>query len=123
MDLPENFQINRFSSNLDILEHACLFIGQGGQGSTLEALYCGVPVLLIPPTWIQDPIASRIVELGLGARLASDVSPSSLRQHALSVLEDNDTLIRVRQAQQSMRDERGAEVAADIINGYLFARS
>jgi len=123
VDLPTNFQLNRFSSNLDILEHVCLFVGQGGQGSTLEALYCGVPVLLIPPTFFHDLVARRIVELGLGLRLAADISPDSLRRHAASLLEDADTLSRVKQAQKSMHDERGAQVAANIIEGYLSTNS
>jgi len=122
-DLPKNFQLNRFSSNLDILGHVCLFVGQGGQGSTLEALYSGVPVLLVPPTYMQNPIACRIVELGLGIRLPADVSADSLRQHANSLLGDCNTLSRVRQAQESMHGERGAEVAANIIDEYLSRNS
>jgi UDP:flavonoid glycosyltransferase YjiC (YdhE family) len=49
-NLPENLELNQHSSNLDILPYASLFVGQGGQGSTLEALYSGVPLILIPPT-------------------------------------------------------------------------
>ena len=119
-ELPENIQLNRFSSNLDILEHASVFIGQGGQGSTLEALYCGVPLLLIPPSSIQDPVACRVAELGLGARVvAADVSANTLRKHAASILDDGDTLRRVKLIQQSMREEHGAQTAADIMDGYL----
>jgi len=120
-DLPQNIQLNRFSSNFEILEHACLFVGQGGQGSTLEALYCGVPALLSSVESSPDEmiVVDRVVELGLGAKLATtELSAESLRNAAASLLRDGDTLSRVREVQKSMREERGAVVAANLIEEY-----
>jgi demethyllactenocin mycarosyltransferase len=118
--LPENIELNQASSNFDILQCASLFITQGGQGSVLEALYCGVPILGIPSYFWDEDACRKVAELGLGARLAyADASPNSLREHASTLLEDYDTLARVKVAQQLMREDRGAEVAANIIDAYL----
>lgn len=118
--LPENVEINAGSSNLEILEHAHLFVGQGGQGSTLEALYCGVPPLLVPPAPAHNSITRRILELGLGAYLAvSEATPEDLRRSAALLLEDSSTLARVREAQKEMRKDDGPKQAATLIEEHL----
>lgn len=119
-NLPDNIRLNRHSSNLDVLEHACLFIGQGGQGSTLEAIYAGVPSLLLPGASFQDIVAHRVVELGLGTQLPlSTATPESLRSLAEAIIADADTLTRVKRAQEAMRAENSATRGADIIEHEL----
>jgi UDP:flavonoid glycosyltransferase YjiC (YdhE family) len=118
--LPRNFRVNRYSSNLDIMQHASLFVGQGGPGSTLEALYSGVPVLLVPISPAHDVVALRIAELGLGVRLhISDASPEKLRECAQALMANAEVLARVAEVQQSLRAHRGATLAADIIEERL----
>jgi len=115
--LPDNFRLNRYSSHLEILEDACLFVGQGGPGSTLEALYSGVPALLVPPTQAHDITAVRLARLGLGTRMSiAEASPERLRAEALALIEDEATGVRVKAAQRAMREDRGVEVAADLLS-------
>jgi MGT family glycosyltransferase len=118
--LPTRFEINQFSSQLEILEQASLYIGQGGVGSTLEALYCGVPVLLIPPGPGYDPVPRRIAELGLGMRLeGSAISIEELRNAAVFLLEDGETQKRAMEARKTMRETNGAKLAGDLIDAYI----
>lgn len=118
--LPTTFRINSQSSHLKILEHCRLFIGQGGPGSTLEALYSGVPAILIPPTKGHDAAALRVARLGLGLRLSiPEATPDHLRECALALMRDSATLARVKEAQLSMRADRGAKTAADLIEGQI----
>lgn len=118
--LPPNFHINRYSSNLEILESAFLFIGQGGPGSTLEALYSGVPPLLVPVSPTHDDVASRVAALGLGARLhIADLTAERLRELAVALIENNVTLARVREVQISMQRSNGAQTAADLIERHF----
>ena len=118
--LPENFRVNESSSNLEILERACLYIGQGGHGSTSEAIYSGVPQILIPPSQYQESIASRVDELGLGTRLdPARVSAAQIRELSIRVLDDESTLRRVHLARDAMLLEPGADYAADAIEQYL----
>jgi UDP:flavonoid glycosyltransferase YjiC (YdhE family) len=118
--LPANFEINQFSSQQKILEHCCLFIGQGGPGSILEALRCGVPLLLIPPSQIHDVYVRRVEELGLGIRLLKgDFSAENLRKSAVCLLQDGALLNRVKQVQKIIGESNGAEAAANLIDRYI----
>jgi MGT family glycosyltransferase len=118
--IPSNCVINRSSPNFDILPHCRLFIGQGGPASILEAIEFGVPVLIIPPSKAHDICARRVVELGLGARLLnSSLSIASLRSIAEELLDDTDSLTRVRYFQRLVRKTNGAVTAATLIESHL----
>ncbi len=114
--LPGNVIVNRSSSQLEILAHAALYIGQGGQATALEALYCGVPMLLMPPDWIFVQIAHRVAELGLGVCLdPKKTTAEALRAQVASLLQDEGLLKRVRNARETMRAPGGAQLAADLM--------
>jgi len=123
-NVPRNFKLNYFSGNFEILEHSCLYIGQGGQGGTLEAIFCGVPQILIPPTPYHYSVARRVSELGLGECLPiSGLTQDGLIRRITALLEDRGTLQRVQAASTSMHNSRGAELAADIIEECLSGRA
>jgi UDP:flavonoid glycosyltransferase YjiC (YdhE family) len=118
--LPGNFDINQFSSQQQILQQCCLFVGHGGTSSIFEALRFGVPLLLSPPCQVHDVYAHRIAELGLGVRIApADFSAERLRSSAMSVLEDKALLSRVKAAQKVINESNGPERAADLITQYM----
>lgn len=123
-DIPPNVQLNRFAGNFQVLEGSCLFIGQGGQGGTLEALYWGVPQIVIPPTPYHDQVARRVSELSLGIRLPiSELSPERLIRAVSLLLVDCMTLQRARDAGHSMRNAQGAALAVDAIESHFSGRS
>jgi MGT family glycosyltransferase len=115
--LPPHFEINQFSSHLAILEHVSLFVCQGGLGSTLEAFYCGVPALVIPPSPIHNQVALRIAELGLGLRLEESATVAELKEAAIFLLQDSQTRKRVEEMQRAIRETNGAKLAGDLILG------
>lgn len=118
--LPENCEINQSSSQLEILANARLFVSHGGPSSILEALRCGVPLLLLPPSQVHDLYAGRIAELGLAISLKKrEVSEKSLRETAMKLLNDAVMLERVREAQVEISRSPGATRAADIIEEFL----
>jgi len=118
--LPDNFRLNQHSATLELLERACLFINQGGQGGALEALYSGVPTLLVPVSYVHEVLATRFVDLGLGRSIPyAGVSAQKLRENAESLIADTSILDRVKKAQATMRAQRGATVAADLIEERL----
>lgn len=122
--LPAHCQVNRSSSNFEILKSACGVIGQAGQGSALEALYWGVPQLLIPPSPVHDDCAIRIAELGLGTRLLeSEATPDTVRAAALALLENQPMHARLREAAAAMQANRGAEMAANLLDQHIAGRS
>jgi UDP:flavonoid glycosyltransferase YjiC (YdhE family) len=121
--LPANCEINRSASNFEILETACLVIGQAGQGSALEALYRAVPQLLIPPSPIHDDCAIRIAELGLGTRLPeSEATVENLKTAGISLLADQAMRNRLQEVAKTMRKSKGAAIAADLIGKHIVRR-
>lgn len=118
--LPGNFQINQFSSQPRILEQSSLFIGQGGPASILEALRCGVPPLLIPPSQFHDQYARRIDKLELGIRLPhSDFSADTLRTAAMSLMRNQLILDHVAATQRQLQENLGAIHAANLVEQYM----
>jgi MGT family glycosyltransferase len=118
--LPANFEINQHASHLEILPHATLSACHGGMGSSLEALYNGVPVLAVPSTPYTGEVAYRIAELGVGTLLPqSDFSIDSVRQSVVQMLNDAALQKRAKEIQQTFRGSGGTGVTVDRIEQYL----
>jgi UDP:flavonoid glycosyltransferase YjiC (YdhE family) len=123
-DIPANVQLNRSAGNFQIMESACLFVGQGGQGATLESIFWGVPQIVVPPTPYHNQVARRVSELGLGRSLPmSELSRKRVIQEISSLLDDHMTLKRTREAGDSMRNSQGAILAAEAIEIHAADRS
>ncbi|CEG25438.1 macrolide family glycosyltransferase [Bacillus sp. B-jedd] len=71
-EIPENFIVKRYVSQLEVLKYAKLFISHGGMNSTHEALYSGVPLIIIPQSADQPLIASQVVNIGAGIKLQKE---------------------------------------------------
>lgn len=118
--MPGNFEINQYSSQLEILQKACLFIGHGGVTSVVEAIRSGVPAILCPPSQVHEFYARRVAELGLAVCIReSEFSAEELRRSAVAVLEDQSILRRVKEFQRNIQESRGAEKAADLIEHFI----
>ena len=114
--LPGNFRLNREASHLEILPHAALAISHGGMLTTLEALYNGVPSLMIPSHPGAEEVAYRAAELGLGIRLRmEEATKKTIRASVERLLRDSRMLEGVRQARNAFRASGGASEAADRI--------
>ena len=71
-DVPPNVERHSWLPHTSVLPFADVFVTHGGMGSVVEALYFGVPMVIVPHTvenWIN---ARRLQELGLGEILAPD---------------------------------------------------
>ena len=76
--IPENIYAYSFVPQIEVLQHADVFLTHCGMNSVNEAMSCGVPMVTMP--FINDQIsnAKRIIELGIGKSVRS--FPSSGRQ-------------------------------------------
>ncbi|MFI8091604.1 macrolide family glycosyltransferase [Streptomyces sp. NPDC086080] len=118
--LPANVEVRRYAPHLDVLRHARLFITHGGMNSTMESLYNGVPMVVVPQSNEQRANALRVQELGLGRVLArEDTTVQSLREAAAQVVGDASVAERVRAMGERMRSVDGPAVAADAVEAYL----
>jgi MGT family glycosyltransferase len=87
--LPANVIARRFVPQPEVLAHAALFVTHGGMNSVNEAMYAGVPMLVVPQGADQPMVARRVVELGAGLSIRTqDVAEDSVRALAKRLLDD-----------------------------------
>ncbi|MET9499274.1 macrolide family glycosyltransferase [Streptomyces sp. NPDC006552] len=118
--VPANFTVSRHVPQLDVLQHADLFITHGGMNSTMESLYYGVPMVVIPQMNEQKANGMRVQELGLGRHLAAaDTTVATLRQAVSDVAGAEEVAAGVKEMQAAIRAVDGPRVAADTVESCL----
>jgi MGT family glycosyltransferase len=113
---PANFLLAPSVPQLPVLERSQLFITHGGMNSTMEALWYGVPMVVVPQMPEQALTARRVTELGLGV----DLDPSAITAAKLAAAVR--TVDGTRSYHENVADMRkevihagGASAAADIL--------
>ena len=119
--IPDNIYAYSFVPQVEVLQHADVFLTHCGMNSVTEAMSYGVPMVAMP--FVNDQIANarRIVELEIGKRVRS--FPSSGRQLFKTVKEVcRDEYIRKRsiEVQNLLKKEATIEEAVSRIEK-LFA--
>jgi UDP:flavonoid glycosyltransferase YjiC (YdhE family) len=64
---PNNFVVSPHVPQLEILQDAYMLITHGGMNSTMEAIYYGVPMVIVPQLPEQAMAADRVADLDLRA--------------------------------------------------------
>ncbi|MEU2318213.1 macrolide family glycosyltransferase [Streptomyces althioticus] len=118
--LPDNVVARRFVPQPELLSRAALFVTHGGMNSVNEALYAGVPVLVVPQGADQPQVARRVTELGAGLTVRpADATEAAVHALARRLL----TEPRFREAASALRVEQrragGHLRAADEIEALL----
>jgi MGT family glycosyltransferase len=120
--LPANVLVRRYVPQPEVLDRAALLVTHGGMNSVNEAMYAGVPMLVVPQGADQPMVAHRVVELGAGLSIRTqNVTEGAVRALARRVLDDP----RFRAATSTLRDAQrqagGYRRAADELERYLQA--
>ena len=68
-EIPTNFIVKSYVPQMEVLTCTKLIITHGGMNSTNEALYYGVPLIVIPQSADQPIIANQVVNIGAGIQL------------------------------------------------------
>ena len=85
--MPRNFIVQEFVPQLELLQRTALFVTHGGMNSVSEALYYGVPLVVIPQSADQNLVGQRIEQLGAGKALRrTSVTAHRLRNIAEDIL-------------------------------------
>lgn len=114
--IPPNFIVRSYVPQAEILKRALLFISHAGMNSVHDALYLGVPLLLVPQQNEQKVTAARMVKLGAGLRLDRDATtPDALSQSAERILGDGSFKRNAEALGKSLREAGGASRAADLV--------
>ncbi len=82
--------------------------------SVHDALYLGVPLLVVPQQDEQTLTATRIAQFGAGLKL-SKPTPETLRHSAERILSDASFRQHADALGKTLREAGGAERAADLI--------
>lgn len=118
--VPANFLIYPFVPQLNILQHAKLFISHGGVNSVMESLWYGVPLLMVPQSSDQPLVAARAEALNLGRKLElATLTSSQLLESAKEVLANPAILEGVQQMQSILHNGGGSKRGADVIQQYF----
>lgn len=81
--LPDNIHIYDRVPQLEVLQRADIFITHGGMNSVNEAIYFGVPIIVLPIGNDQPTVAKQVQACGLGRELAIRSIDSAHLQEAV----------------------------------------
>jgi zeaxanthin glucosyltransferase len=114
--IPTNTIVVPIAPQIELLKRATLCITHAGQNTTLEALAQGVPLVAIPIGYDQPGVASRIAYHGVGEFVElGDLSKYRLSELIAKVTSNPSYRDKARRFQNLLREKRGLDVAADII--------
>lgn len=119
--LPSNFEIIQGTSHTKILPHASLLVCMGGIATASEAAYHGVPMIITSLEILElEWAAENVVRLGVGLHLkGANPAAEDLRRSAVAVLESSEIAKSVRELQQRILRDAGAEETANRIGEFL----
>jgi MGT family glycosyltransferase len=124
--IPANFIVRRSVPQLEVLKRADVFVTHAGINSVHEALYFGVPMVLVPHQFEQLLNARVVASHGAGIVVESRVrrrpiGAAALRQALEATLGDSRYRAAAEGLMEAMRSAGGYREAADLLQAYLSA--
>jgi MGT family glycosyltransferase len=118
--VPANFEVASYFPQPAVLAGATVFLSHTGMNSTLESLYCGVPLVSVPQMPEQAANGRRAEELGLGKVLNPEALSAQVLRDAVDEVAD-DPVIRanVTKFGEQLREVDGAALGADALEELL----
>ncbi|MCB2103963.1 MAG: glycosyltransferase [Rhodobacteraceae bacterium] len=114
--VPDNVHLEGWFPQPSVVAMADLFIHHGGNNSFCEALFHGVPSLILPYCWDGHDNAVRAVETGTGYRLdRASWTGAGLTETILAALADSAMRDRLAANAARMQAESGVDLAAECI--------
>ncbi|MCX7303762.1 MAG: glycosyltransferase [Hyphomicrobiales bacterium] len=122
--VPDNVYLDAWFPQPSVVAKCDLFIHHGGNNSFCEALYFGVPSLVLPYCWDGHDNAQRAVETGVGLRLdRSRWTPAELTSAIASLIGDRPLRSRLADNAAMMAARSGTAHAADAIVALMTRQS
>lgn len=118
-EIPHNFHVETYVPQTDVLQLTKLFITHGGMNSVHEALYYGVPLIVIPQSADQPIIAQQVADIGAGIQLSiQDLTAKQLRAAVDDVLGRPNFREAAANVRKSLQRSGGYNQAVDEV--FLF---
>ena len=114
--VPDNVYLDSWFPQPAVLKECQLFIHHGGNNSFCEALFFGLPSVIIPYCWDGHDNALRAEEVGVGRYLPRFAEPLAALPEAIAqLLDDSAMAARLVEVSTAMQASRGTEIAARAI--------
>ncbi len=114
--VPDNVCLGSWFPQPSIVEQADLCIHHGGNNSFCEALYFGVPSLIMPYCWDGHDNAARAAQTRTGMHMdRAKWMPDKLGQAVMELVSDQDMRVRLQEVSEQMSLTRGTTEAAERI--------
>lgn len=108
--------VTDFAPQREVLARADLLITHAGLNTVMDALAAGVPMVALPIAFDQPGVAARVVQAGVGLRLAPGRSSARDIERAIrTVLGDPSFRHRAAALGEEVRQAPGTQGAADLI--------
>ncbi len=121
--VPDNVHLQDWFPQPSVVAQCDLFIHHGGNNSFCEALYFGVPSLILPYCWDGHDNARRAVDCGAGQMLHRwDWTPEALGAAVEGLLADTGMQERLRENGAFMRAQGHVRLAAERILALVSGR-
>lgn len=120
--VPENFTVMRYSDipQLDVLGKCDAFITHGGMNSTHEALFNGIPLIVIPQQSEQAMVSRAVERSGSGIRLnGADITPEILKKSLEKIITDQSFRSNALKIRDSFISAGGPGYAVDVILSFV----
>jgi UDP:flavonoid glycosyltransferase YjiC (YdhE family) len=122
--LPKSVFATGYLPHSLVFPHAEAIVHHGGVGTTAQALRAGKPQLITPFAGDQPDNAMRMCRLGVARQLAPNAYTPRRAATDLAALTSDPALTRrASEIGKAVAAERGAAVAADLIEALLHERS
>jgi MGT family glycosyltransferase len=114
--VPDNVFLGDWFPQPSVVAQSALFVHHGGNNSFCEALYHGVPSLVMPYCWDGHDNAQRAMATGTGRHMhRSDWTPEALRAAIMELLGDTPMRATLAGISARMKADPGTTRAAQAI--------
>ena len=114
--LPEGFRVERFVPHAQILPRCAAVIHHGGQGIAQDAIYYGLPSVVVPISQDLYEIATRCVCAGVGLRIPYPrLTAQRLSTAVTTVLTDLQIRSATRSLQAKFRSTNAGATGASLL--------
>ncbi|MEO3809120.1 macrolide family glycosyltransferase [Sphaerisporangium sp. B11E5] len=118
--LPAGVLARRHVPQPEVLARAALFVTHGGMNSVNEAMYAGVPMLVVPQGADQPLVARRVAELGAGLAIRPrDAAAQTVNALARRLLDEPRFRTAAATLRVAQREAGGYARAADELERHL----
>ena len=120
-EIPDNFTVENFVPQLEVLKRTDVFISHGGMNSLNEAMYFDVPTIVIPQQIEQAFNGRRLSDLGV-VKLLKSGKPTAkeIKMAVDEVLSDNSYKKNAQNYGKELRSGGGYVAAAEAILEYVY---